>query len=253
MWQQRRNLQRVICWAALVLAGVVLPAHAMQTGQSPRNIVVYGGSGAIGSRIVNEALARGHHVTVVDRNPKPLPAAPADRFKLVKGDAFSTPDILVNTANQQALVMAVAVRPAPTADFYVQMVKAAVAAQRAQPVQTKTRLLVVGGASSLLLPDGRRMLDTMPKRRLESARNEVVSMVDALEFLRTVQDTSWTFFSPPMLIQPGKRTGKFRLGADTLLSDAKGVSRISMEDYAVAMLDEIETPQHVNRRFTAAY
>jgi uncharacterized protein len=249
----RRKLLGFVGAAAVALVGSAATTGGTLAAQPTLKIVVYGGSGAIGSRIVSEALSRGHHVTVVDRNPKAVAGAPADRFKLVKGDAFSTPDIIANTKDQNALVMAVAVRPAPTADFYVRMVKAAVAAQRAQEGAAKTRLLVVGGASSLLLPDGRRLLDTFPKDMLATGGNEVRSMVDALDYLRTVTDTSWTFFSPPMQIDAGARTGKYRLGNDQLLSDAKGVSKISMEDYAVAMLDEIEKPQHVNRRFTAAY
>ena len=78
-------------------------------------------------------------------------------------------------------------------------------------------------------------------------------MVEALDYLRTVTDTSWTFFSPAANISPGTRTGKFRIGGDQLIVDAQGRSAISMEDYAVAMLDEIERPQHVNRRFTVGY
>jgi len=82
---------------------------------------------------------------------------------------------------------------------------------------------------------------------------EVKSAVDSLDYLRTVNNISWTFFSPAGNIRPGTRTGKFRLGTETLVVDEKGQSAISMEDYAVAMLDEVERPQHVNGRFTVGY
>jgi len=115
------------------------------------------------------------------------------------------------------------------------------------------RLMVVGGASSLETGDGRRVVDTLPADLPEGSRNEVLSMVDALDWLRGVKDVSWTFFSPAASIEPGERTGRFRLGGDQIVRDAKGESRISMEDYAVALLDEIERPKFVNRRFTIGY
>jgi uncharacterized protein len=242
----------VLAACTLFAAALTNPAAAQTKAEKSLNIAVYGGSGAIGSRIVKEALARGHHVTVVDRKPKPVAKADPKQLNVIKGDAFDVADISRNLQGQDALVMAVAVRPAPWRDFYVRMVKAAVEAQRQQSDPRKTRLMVVGGASSLLTADGKRVVDTYPSMP-EKYRNEVLSMIDALEYLRTVTDTSWTFLSPSMNINPGVRTGKFRLGGDTVLLDAKGKSAISMEDYAVAMLDEIEHPQNVSRRFTVGY
>jgi putative NADH-flavin reductase len=216
------------------------------------HIAVYGGSGAIGSRIVNEALARGHYVTIVDRNPKPVAGADPKRLTIIKGDAFDVADIGRNLQGNDALVMAVAVRPAPWRDFYERMVKAAVTAQRQQVGRRKTRLMVVGGGSSLLTPEGKRMVDTY-QTIPDAYRNEVLSSIDALNYLRTVTDTAWTFLSPNMNIEPGVRTGKFRLGIDTVLTDAQGKSGISMEDYAVAMVDEIERPKNIRRRFVVGY
>jgi putative NADH-flavin reductase len=123
-----------------------------------------------------------------------------------------------------------------------------VEAQRAQR-PAKTRLLVVGGASSLYNAGGQRIIDTFPG----SVPYEVSSAVAALDWLRTVKDVSWTFFSPAMNIQPGTRTGKFRIGTEQVVVDVQGRSAISMEDFAVAMLDEIERPRHVNARFTVGY
>lgn len=236
----------------LVMAGVLLPvlaAAAPAPTSAPQKIVVYGGSGNIGSRIVAEAAARGHRVTVVDRNPR-TDRAPAG-VTLVQGDALDAADIARRIAGVDAVVSAVVVRPMPTAEFGVDVVKAMVEAQRRQPAAARPRLLVVGGASSLYNDKGQRLVDTLPPQFAQS--HEVRSMVAALDWLRTVKDTRWTFVSPSMSINPGRRTGKFRLGTEQVLVDAAGNSAISMEDFAVAMIDEIEKPQYVNQRFTVGY
>jgi hypothetical protein len=109
----------------------------------------------------------------------------------------------------------------------------------------------VGGASSLNNAEGKRIIDTRPAG---PPNGEVRSSVDALDYLRAeVKDVTWTFFSPAGRIAPGTRTGKFRVGTDTIVTDDKGQSAISMEDYAVAMVDEIENPQFLNKRFTVGY
>ena len=134
----------------------------------------------VGSRIVAEALARGHAVTVVDRDPKTPAGAASPKLKLVKGDAFDAADVGRNIVGKDVLVTAVAVRPTPTRDFYVRLVSAMVKAQRAYKAR-KVRLFVVGGASSLETGDGKRVVDTLPANMPEGIRNEVLSMVDALD------------------------------------------------------------------------
>lgn len=250
--------RRAILGAAAALATCVAfmaglapaTATAQQRAATPLKIVVYGGSGNIGSRIVAEAAARGHQVTVVDRNPKPG-SAPAG-VRVVAGDVFDTADVGRQIAGQDVVISSIVARPAPTRDFSLRVVKSLVEAQRAQG-SIKPRLLVVGGASSLYNAQGKRIADTLPPNLPEGTRNEIFSMVDALDHLYTVKDVPWTFFSPPSNIAAGTRTGRFRLGGDQLLVDAQGQSRISYEDYAVAMIDEVERPQHQNKRFTAAY
>ncbi len=249
----RRTLVSLLA-GAVALSGVAMSsvAVAQEKAAKPLSIVVYGGSGNIGSRIVNEAAARGHTVTVVDRSPKPELAPQG--VKVVTGDALSPADITKNIAGADALVSSVVVRPAPTADFALSVVKAMVAGQRAQTGAKKTRLLVVGGASSLYNADGTRIIDRFGSNMATAMAGEVKSSVDSLDWLRAeVKDVSWTFFSPAGNIRPGTRTGKFRLGTEQLVADDKGQSAISMEDYAVAMLDEIEKPQFVNKRFTVGY
>ncbi len=230
----------------LPVAGVV----AQEKAAKPLNIVVYGGSGAIGSRIVNEAAARGHKVTVVDKSPKP-DLAPAG-VKVIEGDALDPKDILKNIADADVMVSSVIVRPAPTPDFALRIAKAEIEALRQQTPLKRTRLMIVGGASSLYNADGKRIIDTFPGGR---NNGEVGAAVEALDWLRAeVKDSvSWTYFSPAGNIRPGERTGKFRLGGEQLVTDAQGRSAISMEDFAVAMLDEIEKPQFINNRFTVGY
>lgn len=243
--------RRVLVAAALAALTVSGGALAQQKAARPLNIVVYGGSGNIGSRIVNEAVARGHTVTVVDRSPK-AELAPKG-VKVVTGDAMDAKDIARNIAGADVVVSSVIVRPTPTPDFALKIVQAMVEAQRSQTAGKKTRLLVVGGASSLRNAEGKRIVDTLPASLPEGSQNEIRSAVAALDYLRTVKDTSWTFFSPAANIRPGTRTGKFRLGTEQLVVDDKGQSAISMEDAAVAMLDELEKPQFVNKRFTVGY
>ncbi len=239
---------------ALVLSGFGLSTAAIAQTRAarPLHIVVYGGSGNIGSRIVNEAAARGHTVTVVDRSPKP-DLAPKG-VKLVTGDALDPNDIVKNIAGADVLVSSVVVRPAPTADFALRVVKSMVTGQRLQTGGKKARLIVVGGASSLYNADGSRIIDRFGTSMPTAMAGEVKASVESLDWLRAeVKDVAWTFFSPAGNIHPGTRTGKFRLGNEQLVVDDKGQSAISMEDYAVALVDEIEKPQFVNKRFTVGY
>lgn len=114
-----------------------------------------------------------------------------------------------------------------------------------------TRLLVVGGAGSLEVKPGLRVIDTpdFPEQWKGTAR----ATADVLELLRGERDIQWTFLSPAAMLQLGTRTGTFRLGTDQLLVDANGQSHISTQDYAVAMIDELEKPTHIRQRFTVGY
>ena len=113
------------------------------------------------------------------------------------------------------------------------------------------RALFVIGAGSLIRSDGRTHFEHMAEKGIQPPTSKPAAL--AYEAIRVADDLDWTAISPPATIQAGQRTGKFRLGLDQLLEDDQGVSLISREDFAVAILDEIETPKHVKRRFTAAY
>jgi putative NADH-flavin reductase len=201
------------------------------------HIAILGASGNVGSRLVAEALARGHRVTAVARKA----AAAADTAQLHHiaadiGDA-SLPGML---AGHDVIVSAI--------HFTQVGPEALLALVRKSGVK---RYLVVGGAGSLEIAPGKALVDTpdFPAAYLEEARAGKAF----LEVLRAAGDLDWAFLSPSALLVAGERTGKFRLGEDALLVDAHGKSWISLEDYAVAMLDEIERPAHARKRFTVGY
>jgi uncharacterized protein len=113
------------------------------------------------------------------------------------------------------------------------------------------RLLVVGGAATLEIAPGVQLLDTLTIP--SEWKSAVLGNRDAWEVYRQNSDLDWTYFSPAAVIEPGERTGTYRLGTDQLVKNEQGESRISAEDYAVALLDEIEHPRFIRQRFTAAY
>jgi len=230
-------------WLLLVSGCVAIAGASAQAG--PLKIVVYGGTGQIGQRIVEEALHRGHEVTVVVREPGAM-ARP--RLKVVKGDVLDTAQLTQNLRGADVVVCAVSFRKPPDPAAYRRASEGLVSAlRRLEP--HAPRLIFVGGAGSLRTASGALVLEGIPP----AYRGEVLGQKDALDYLRTVTDVPWTYFSPALRIAPGARTGKFRLGEDQLITDPQGNSAISLEDYAVAVLDEAEKPAHLHRRFTIGY
>jgi len=202
------------------------------------NIVLAGATGNIGSRILDEALRRGHRVTGLTRDPAKLAARDGLQAKKV------------NTA--EAAAFADALKGHDAAILSVKWnendVHQALDALRKAGVK---RCLFVVGAGSLLRKDGRTHFDHMAEKGIQPPTSKPAAL--ALAEIQKVTDLDWTAISPPASIQPGERTGKFRLGHDHLLEDDKGRSEISREDFAIAILDEIEKPKHIHQRFTAAY
>lgn len=238
--------------AAVLFASV---SSAVSAASVPLKITVYGGTGEVGSRIVDEALRRGHTVTSVVRNPSKVTVT-RKRLSVVAGNALDSASIAHQVEGQNVLIEAVSDRGASKA-FHVNVAHAMVAALRNLGPRAP-RLITVGGASSLKNASGQLLFDVMPRPAdLSLISNEPESQLHALEYYRGVDDLNWTFISPPPALEldpvKSKRTGKYRIGGDQVLLDASGQSRISMEDLAVAILDEVEHPQHVRRRFTVAY
>ena len=200
-------------------------------------IALVGATGNVGQRVVAEAISRGHTVTAIARKVSDLAAGngviPVAVDVTSQGAAavLSGHDCVVLSVRFQGL------------DFenILRTVKASGVA----------RLLIVGGAASLEVKPGLALIDTpefpaVIKPEAEPARQ-------ALNRLRQVTDLDWTFLSPSVFFGPGERTGKFRLAGDTLLTAVDGKSHISYEDYAIALLDEIEQPKHHRTRFTVGY
>ena len=201
-------------------------------------IAIIGVTGRVGSRVATEALRRGHSVTGIVRSVDHI--ATISGVTLVQGDATEPDQLAPLIRGHDAVISA--------ANFRI--LTAAPLLQALKDAGLK-RLLVVGGAASLEIAPGVRLLDS-PNFPNEY-RSEAVPGAAFLQNLRTETVVDWTFLSPSASFAPGERTGKFRLGRDQLLSDANGTSHISMEDYAIALIDELEHPQHLRQRFTVGY
>jgi uncharacterized protein len=210
-------------------------------------IAVFGGTGRIGQRIVDEALRRGHVVTVVVRDPTKVP--PKTNLSATKGDVTVIEHVVAAVSGQEAVVSAVS--PGGNAAGNETLVKAARALLDGLKVAGVGRLIVVGGGGSLKVADGKDLVDS--PEFPAGWKAPALAHRESLKLFREEGSISWTWMAPPALIEPGERTGKFRTGADRLITDAKGDSRISMEDYAVALIDELEKPRFVRKVMTAAY
>lgn len=211
------------------------------------NVVLYGATGMIGSRILRELAARKHKVTAVTRHPEKVAAGA--NITSIAGDVFKPVDIAAKVRGADAVISAYG--PGPDADDSMRLMEDSTRALLAGLKQAGVRrFLMAGGAGSLLVAPGVTLIDSghLPAEW----RDIAIAHRDALEILRQ-SDLEWTSLSPAGFIQPGERTGKFRLGTDSLVMDAKGESRISAEDFAVAMVDELEQSKHVRQRFTLGY
>lgn len=202
------------------------------------SIALIGATGFIGSRILAELVSRGHEVTAIVRNPEKVPALAG--VTAVKGDIFDKDGLAKLLAGHEVAISSV--------HYLASDANALLGAVKQSGVK---RYLVVGGAGSLEVAPGVKLVDTpeFPAAYLDEARKGGAY----LELLKQDKTLDWTFLSPSAIIAPGERTGRFRLGLDQLLVDGNGESRISAEDYAIALVDELEKPAHSRRRFTVGY
>ena len=199
-------------------------------------IALIGATGNVGRRVTAEAVSRGHEVVAIARDVSGLPEQAG--VTAVRADLTDREAIGKAIQGADAVVLSV--------KFQELDVEALLDA-----LKDAKRLLIVGGAASLYVAPGLQLIDTegfpdFIKVEAEPARQ-------ALARIQQEQDLDWTFLSPSVFFGPGERTGNFRLGKDDLLSDADGKSHISYEDYAIALLDEIEQPKHSRQRFTVGY
>jgi len=201
-------------------------------------IAIIGATGRAGSKLLEEALRRGHTVTAIARNTDKLAVRPGVTVKQADAldaealqQAISGSDVVISAAHFSTLPASAVIGPVKKAGV--------------------KRLLVVGGAGSLLLPGGGRVIDS--EGFPAEYKAEASAGADFLETLRQEKELDWTFLSPSALFDGTERTGNFRLGKDDLLVSSDGTSSISFADFAIAMLDEVETPKHPRQRFTVGY
>lgn len=201
-------------------------------------IAIAGASGQAGSRITAELARRGHAITAIARNPEKIASLPNVVAK--RGDVNDEAGLAALWAGHDAAISSV--------HFSVSDPAKLIGAAKSSGVG---RYLVVGGAGSLEVAPGVRLVTTPnfpPQYKAEATKGG-----EFLDLLRGEKDLNWTFLSPSALFVAGERTGKFRLGIDQLLTAPDGKSWISFEDFAVALADEIERPAHLRQRFTVGY
>lgn len=210
-------------------------------------IILFGASGHIGSAIADELLSRGHEVTAVTRT-----GAGDDKPGLTvkPGDATDPAAVADLVAGHDAVASAVGPKIGVDDDEQI-LLGTAKSMVEALPKAGVRRLVVLGGAGSLEVAPGLKVIDKPDFPAMWKANAQAQTKV--LELLRTVDELDWTFISPAALIEPGERTGVFRVGGDTLLVGPDGKSRISIPDYAVAFADELEQGTAIRRRISVAY
>lgn len=215
-----------------------------------KNVTLIGASGFVGTAILNELLARGHRVTAVVRNPGKI-GIKSPSLTVVQADVTDTSALVAACKGRDAVISAY--NPGWTnPNIYEETLRNYPLILEAVRQSGVRRLLCVGGAGTLFCAPGLRVVDSgvIP----DAIMGGVQSLGEFyLNTLMNEKEIDWIFFSPAGTLEPGKRTGKFRLGKDDLIVDENGNSHISVEDYAVAMVDELENPKHHYERFTIGY
>lgn len=208
------------------------------------NVVVYGATGKTGIRIVRELSSRGHQVKAAVRNPAKLELLPG--VTAVEGNLTDADIISRTIAGADAVVSAYG-PPMDNTDELIGVTQRLADAVSRNPGQ---RLIIVGGAGSLFVAPNVTLFDSgsLPAEWIPIVKSHIA----VYENIRK-SDIDWTYFSPAAYFEPGQRTGKFRLGKDDLIVNEQGESRISLEDYSIALVDELERPQHIRSRFTIGY
>lgn len=208
-------------------------------------LVMFGPTGMIGSRILKEALSRGHSLKVITRDPSHFSIS-GEKLMVVAGNALDSANVADAVEGCDAVLSAIG--PAGSAANVI--VRAADALISGLQSGSVRRLVVVGGAGVLDVAPNVRLMDSPnfveEYRPLAKAHFEAYNLYKA-------SNLDWTFVCPAGEIAPGERTGKFQVGSNQLLTNSQGESRISAEDYAIAFMNEVEQPQYIHQRMTVAY
>lgn len=215
-----------------------------------KKIVLIGASGFVGSAILNEALNRDFHVTAVVRNPDKIKIE-NEHLVVKKADVSSLDEVYEVCKGADAVISAF--NPGwDNPNIYDETIKVYLTIIDGVKKSGVNRFLMVGGAGSLFIAPGLRLVDSgeIPEKILPGIR----ALSDFyLNFLKKEKEIDWVFFSPAADMSPGVRTGRYRLGKDDMIVDVVGNSHISVQDYAAAMIDELEKPAHHQERFTIGY
>lgn len=215
-------------------------------------IAIIGATGFVGSALLNEAAQRGHTVTAISRHPEKINSENGN-ITPVKADIFETQKLATILSGHDAVLDAY--NPGwDNPNIFEDFLNGSKSIQEATKKAGVKRLLMVGGAGSLEIAPGKQLVDTpeFPAEYKEGAK----AARDYLNILKKEKNIDWTFLSPAILMHPGidtGRTGNYRTGTDNPVFDKDGVSKISVEDLALALIDELEKPHFLNRRFTVAY
>lgn len=211
------------------------------------NIALIGATGFVGSAVLNELLQRGHSVTVLARNPAKLPAR--EGLKVVAGDAQDATQVANAVAGHDVVVSAY--NPGwENPNIHDEFLKGTCSIVDGTKQAGVRRFLMVGGAGSLFVAPGLQLVDT-PQFPAEWKQGALAAR-EALNLIRDETALEWTFLSPPILLVPGERSGQYRLGTEAPLMNGEAPGSISVADLAVAIVDELEHPRHVQKRFTVA-
>lgn len=215
-----------------------------------KNVVLIGASGFVGTAILEELLNRGYCVTAVVRNPEKMTTRNAN-LSVVKADVSDVNTLAAVCKGKDAVISAY--NPGwANPDIYEETLKNYPLILEAVRKSGVKRLLCVGGAGTLFCAPGIRVVDSgaIPAEFMGGAKSLGEFYLNTL---CNEKEIDWVFFSPAGSLEPGKRTGKFRLGKDDLIVDETGKSHISVGDYALAMVDELEQANHHRERFTIGY
>ena len=211
-------------------------------------VAILGATGFVGSALLKEALDRGHNVTAIVRQTDKLEKHEGLTAKV--GDVYDTASLAAAIRGNDAVISAF--NPGwKDPNLYDDQVRGTTSIIAAIKDAGIKRVLWVGGAGGLEVKPGVRVIDN-PDMPLWVKPGSLATM-NALDQLRKEPELDWSYLSPSAEMKPGVRTGKFRLGKDQLLVDASGHSMISVQDYAVAMIDELDNPAHIRQRFTVGY
>ena len=208
-------------------------------------VIIIGATGTIGQRLVQEGLRRGYEVTAATRDSSKIDPS-TERLSGIRLDVMEPSSVEAAVAGHDVVINAFGPQFGQESD----LPEAARSIVEGMKNAGVSRLVIVGGAGSLEVEPGVRLMDT-PDFPAE-IKPLALAHVEAYDVYRH-SDLEWTYVSPASWIEPGKRTGNFRIGTSRLITDDDGASRISAEDYAAALFDEVEDPQFVHDRFTVAY